>query len=79
MLQHCLPGLAGAMPPSAGTAGGTQMTGRPATFAVTSFEDAPRRRPASERLSGRLFEFESGDQVSFRARGREAHSDRQSR
>lgn len=80
MLQHCLPGLADAAPPGAGTAGDIQMTGRPATFAVRRFEDERRRRPALAWLSGRLFEFEkNSDEVSFRARGREAHSDQQNR
>lgn len=72
MLQHCVPGMASALPIGAGTASGTQRSIRAATFTVRGFEGALRLRSAA----GPIFE---DDVISFRARGREADSHQPSR
>ncbi|WP_162915228.1 hypothetical protein [Desertibaculum subflavum] len=79
MLQHCLPEGVGAAHFGADSASGTQTTSRPATVAVGRFGGALSRGPLAGRESEHLFGFESGNVISFRARGREAESDRKSR
>lgn len=79
MLQHGLPEGVGAAHLGADSASGIQTTFRPATVAVGRFGGALGRVPLAGRETEHLVGFEGGNVISFRARGREAESDRKSR